>query len=360
MMLGVMGLAGMMLPVTRNADADTKVDLESLSSLAWMAKREIPLLVFRDFVADADDEVERHIKHQWSQRTDLLATLKEKLGSDQEIRLSVEETQVRLMFVPHQETGAEAAYRRYCQDVTDFLFDICKQENILAAITSPGSAYPLMSDNGISAFLVHRLAKAYQAVCRFTAKSGGSVKYKVTGAIFSNHLGAVDLTVEMLAQGQFGLSRSPFTIWQSAGSGVSTLMAIPVEECLHYCLGAATDRQIADVMQANPPKSLAAVKWLAEEWMAIEEAAVGGLVEHVLDRFCDRSNTNLPVSLQEEMRLAIAALPQYRFRENGIRLIRRLGFQETVDMYLEDPAFFRDQLLRSEALRWERSRPVRR
>lgn len=349
MMLGVMGLAGMMFPLSRSADANIKDDLESLSNLAWMTKRERPLLTFQDFVVDADDEVERHIKHQWRQRKDLLVTLKERLGSDQPIRLSVEETKVRLMFVPQQETGAEAAYQRYCLDVTDFLFDISQRVNILAAIIRPGTAYPLISDDGISAFLVHRLAKAYQSICRFTAKSGNSVKYKVTGAIFSNHLGAVDLTVEMLAQGQFGLSRSPFTIWQSAGGGLSTLMAIPLEECLHYCLGAATDRQIADVMQKDPPESLAAAKWLAEEWMAIEEAAVGGLVEHALARFCDRYNMNPPVSLHEEMRPAIAALAQYRFREKGIRLIRRLGFQEAVNMYLEDPAFFRDQLLRSEA-----------
>ena len=83
--------------------------------------------------------------------------------------------------------------------------------------------------------------------------------------------------------------------------------------------------------------------------MAIEEAVVGGLVEQVLDRFCDRYQMKLPVSLHEEMRQAIAKLPQYRFRENGIRLIRRLGFQEAVSRYLEDPGFFRERLRRSDA-----------
>jgi hypothetical protein len=349
MMLGVLGLTRMMVPWARGADVDIKDDLESLSNLVQMEMRDGPLLVFRDFVADADNEVDRHIKRQWSQRSDLLTTLKDKIGSDQPIRLRVEETAVRLMFVPQGQTPAEAAYQRYCLDVTDFLFEICQQENMLSGIISPDTAYPFVSGDGLCAFLVHRLAKAYQAVCRFTAQSGRSVKYKVSGAIFSNHIGAVDLNIELLAQGQFGLSRSPFTIWQNAGSGLSALMAVPVEESLHYWLGTATDRQIADALEEKPPESLAEAKRLAQAWIAIEEAVVGGLVEDVIGRYCAKHNMALPVPLHEEMRPAIAVLPQYRYREEGIRLVHQLGFQKAIDMYLEDPGWFGDQLVQSAA-----------
>lgn len=348
MMLGALNIAGLMVPLARSADAALRDDLEHISSLPRMAKREGPLLVLRDFEADADVEVERHIRLQLSQRKELLAAVKQKIGFDKQVRLSVEETTVRLMFVPQRQTGAAAAYHRYCHAVTEFLFEMGQIENIFAAITSPTRSDPPLSETGICAFLVHRLAKDYRAICRFTAESGRSATYEVSGAIFSNHMGAVDLQIEMRATNQFKLTRRPFTIWQNNGDGVSTLMAIPVEETLHYCLGTATDRQIAVLMQADPPQSLAEARRLAEEWMAVEESVVGGLVEHVLDRYCAKYHATMPVSVGEEMRSAISSLDQYRYRERGIKLVEHLGFQAAMAMYMESPAGFRRQLNRPE------------
>jgi hypothetical protein len=348
MALGVLGLTSWMFPLARPADAALPEDLELISNLLRMAEREGPLLVFRDFVADPDVEVEQHIRLQLSQRKDLLAALKQRIGFEKQVRLSVEETQVRLMFVPQLQDGAAAAYHRYCLSVTDFLFEMGRKENIYAAITSPAKSYPPLSDTGISAFLVHRLAKDYQAVCRFTAESGRSVKYKAAGTIFSNNMGAVDLEIEMLAPEQFGLTRRPFTIWQNNSNGIATLMAVPVEETLHYCLGEATDRQIEDTMRQDPPKSLAAARLLAEEWMAIEESVVGGLVEHVLERYCAKYQMDLPVSVGEEMSSANSSLDQYRYRERGIRFVHHLGFRKALAMYMENPAGFREQLFRPE------------
>jgi uncharacterized membrane-anchored protein YhcB (DUF1043 family) len=348
MALGALGLASWMFSLVRTAEAALQEDLELISNLPRMADREGPLLVFRDFVADSDVEVEQHIRLQLSQRKELLAALKQRIGFEKQVRLSVEETQVRLMFVPQLQNGAAAAYHRYCLAVTDFLFEMGGQENIYAAITSPTKGYPPLSDTGISAFLVHRLAKDYQAVCRFTAESGRSVKYKASGTIFSNHMGAVDLQIEVLAPERFGLTRSPFTIWQNNSNGIATLMAVPVEETLHYCLGEATDRQIAEAMRQDPPKSLAAARLLAEEWMAIEESVVGGLVERVLERYCAKYQMNIQVSVEEEMRAAISSLDQYRYRERGIRLVQHLGFRKALAMYMENPASFRDQLFRPE------------
>jgi len=309
-----------------------------------MAEREGPLLVFRDFIVDPDVEVEQHIRLQLGQRKDLFDALKKKIGFEKQVRLSVEDIQVRLMFVPQLQEGPAAAYHRYCLGVTDFLFEMSQTDNFYTSITSPIASYPPLPETGISAFLVHRLAKDYQAVCRFTAESGRSVKYEVTGTIFSNHLGAVDLEIELLAPGQYGLKRRPFTIWQNNSSGFFTLMSVPVEESLHYYLGAATDRHIAEQMRQTPPKSLAEARILAEEWMAIEESVVGGLVDQVLDRYCAQNQMDFTVSVADEMRSAISSLRQYRYRERGIQLVQDLGFRETLDMYLESPANFRDQL----------------
>jgi hypothetical protein len=246
-----------------------------------------------------------------------------------------------------QEDHADA-YHRYCRDITAHLFEMNEMDNCYAAITSPNESYPLLSQNGISAFLVHRLAKDYRAVCRFTAESGRSVKYRASGAIFSNHLGAVDLEIKSIAPGQFGLSRSAFTIWQNNTENLYTLMSIPVEETLHYQLGKATDREIAASMKNHPPENLSAAQHLAEEWMAVEESVVGGLVNRLLESYCRLHQMAIPTSKPGDSGGPLPSLHQYRYRDRGIQLVENLGFQEALALYMENPSTFKEQLFRQQ------------
>ena len=344
MTLGVMSLAGWVLSPIRMAGAALQDDLELVSHIPQMAGRNGPLRVFRDFVADPDVEVEQQIRLQLGQRKDLLALLKKKIGFEKQVKLSVEDIQVRLMFVPQTQEGYADAYRRYCLNITNDIFEMSQQDNFYAAITSPEESYPPISETGISAFLVHRLAKGYQAICRFTAESGRSVKFKTTGAIYSNHLGAVDLEIQLLAPGQFGLTRKPFTIWQSDTENLYTLMSVPVEETLHYLLGQATDREIAASMVKQPPANLSAAQGLAEEWMAVEESVVGGLVNRALEGYCTRHHLAIPSSFSGENPPAVPSLHQYRYRDQGIELIQKLGFQEAMALYMDSPPNFKEQL----------------
>ena len=88
MRLGVMGLAGWMLSPVRIASAALQDDLELVSTIPHLAEREGPMLVFRDFVADPDVEVEQHIRLQLGQRKDLLDLLRKKIGFEKKVRLS--------------------------------------------------------------------------------------------------------------------------------------------------------------------------------------------------------------------------------------------------------------------------------
>ena len=342
--LGVLGSAGWWLSPIRLAAAALQDDLDMVTNMPQMAEREGPLLIFRDFEDDPDVEVEQHIHSQLGQRKDLLDLLKQKIGYQKQVKLSVQDIQVQLMFVPQMQDGHAAAYHRYCLDVTNYLFEATQVENLYAAIISPRESYPSRADAGVTAFLVHRLAKAYRAVCQFTADSGRSIKFRVSGAIFSNHLGAVDLEIQVLADGQFGLSRKPFTIWQNNTENLYTLMSVPVEETLHYLLGSATDREIAATMQLTPPDSLAAAKRLADEWMAVEESVVGGLVNRVLEHYYDRRRMAKPPLISPVEQPAVPALPQYRYRARGIELVQQLGYQKALAMYMDSPSTYRDQL----------------
>ncbi len=343
--LGAMGLAGWLLMPTVGAATAIENDLALVSHLAQVGERDDPLLVLRDFEDDPDGEVARLIRRQLRQRKDLLAAVEKKFGREEKIFLSVEAIEVRLLFVPQLRQTYSAAYQRYCTDITDFLFSLSGTDNFYAAITSPRKAHPPIAKSGVSAFLVHRLAKGYQAICRFRTRSGKTVKYRVSGSFFSNHLGAVDLEIEVLADGAFGLNRRPFTVWQNSGAAPWTLMAVPVEETLHYYLGTATDRQIADVLRRDAPERLSDARRVASEWMAVEESVVGGLVDRVLDRYCRRYKATLPEHSDAGGPHASSTLPQYRYRRQGRHLVHRLGFHDAIAMYMDDPAAFRDQLM---------------
>jgi hypothetical protein len=348
MALGMAGLAGWMLSPIRMAAAALQEDLDLVAHIPQMEKREGPLLVFRDFANDPDVEVEQHVRLQLSQRKDLLDRVRQKIGFENRVILSVEDIQVRLMFVPQRQEGHSAAYYRYCLDVTDALFEMNRMDSIYDAIISPKESFPTIPKTGISAFLVHRLAKEYKAICRFTAESGESVTYRITGAIFSNHLGAVDLEIQLLAPGQYGLTRKPYTIWQNDTENLYTLMSVPVEETLHFHLGKATDHQILASMQTDPPENLSAAQRLAQEWMAVEESVVGGLVYRVLASYCARHHMAVPGIGTGETHPAVPSLHQYRYRDRGIELVRNIGFRKAMAMYMDNPLEFRDQLLRED------------
>lgn len=345
MALGLVGLAEWCLLSAPSAHAALQDDWEQVSLIPEIGGRDGPLLIFRDFEADPDVEVMRHLRHQLGQRKDLLDQVQKKIGPVKKVRLSIEALEVRLMFVPQSDARHAVAYHRFCQGITNYFFEMVQEDNFYTAISSPRQNHPLITETGISAFLVHRLAKRYQAVCRFTDESGRRVSYRVSGAIFSNHVGAVDLEIQMLDQGQFGLSRKPFTIWQNDADNLYTLLSVPVEETLHYYLGRATDREIAVWFRNEPPDSLHTAWEVAEAWMAVEEAVVGGLVNEVIARYCRDHQLAMPASAWNGLPPAATALPQYRHRDQGLRLVERLGFREVMAMYRQSPSDFRTQLL---------------
>jgi hypothetical protein len=346
--IGALNLAGLLLPPLRPAAAALQDDLERVARIPRMTERDGPLLVFRDFASDPDVEIEQYIRRQVAQRKDLLSRLKEKIGVKREARLSVEDMAVRLMFVPQLQKGPEAAYRRYCQAVTDYIFEFNGLDNFYGKITIPQRSNPPLAKLGKTAFLVHRLAKAYRAVCRFTAESGRSVRYEVSGSVFSSHLGAVDLEIKCLAPGRFDLRRKPYTIWQNDTENLFTLMAVPVEETLHFCMGRATDRQIAETLRSTSPQSLAEAKKLADDWMAVEESIVGGLVIRVLASYYKRHHLRLPASVAAKMNAPVPTLHQYRYRDRGIQLVKKLGLREAAAMYMDSPSNFKQALFRQQ------------
>ena len=339
--MGGLGCACLALGPSRVFAGHLQDDFTIISQLPDLPGRDGPLLVFRDFETDSDIEVEYHIRTQLKQRKDLSDLLKEKISPKKRIKVSIEQMKVCLKFVPEKVNGAGGAYKRYSLSVLDFLFDSIPTDNFYESVTIPTTSFPKISPSGISVFLVHRMAKDYRAVLKFSPDSGRSLKYNSSGAIFSRHLGAVDLKIKNLGNGRFILKRRPYTIWQNECKSFSNLIAIPVEETLHYHVGTATDRQIAAMLRQSPPATSTMTQQLANEWIAVEEAIVGGLVWDVLNRYCTRYE--LPPPGEEKISTA-QSHAQYKYRKQGIRLVQKLGFQDSLKLYMDSPPSFRNLL----------------
>jgi hypothetical protein len=237
-----------------------------------------------------------------------------------------------------------AAYERYCRSVLDFVFARLQMPNFYTSIVTPQQAYPSIPQTGVTAFLVHQLGKEYQAKCHFSAENGNTVRYLLKGAVMSSHVGAVDVVIDSPQQGEYRIARRNYSIWQNHASNVTALLQVPVEETLHYILGRYTDQKVkSDLMQREAPK-VAEVQHMADHWIAVEEAAVGGLVAALLAEYASKNALPIPAGDEKRVSGPQKNLAQYKFREPGIRLVEALGYRQALDIYKADPAEFQRRL----------------
>jgi hypothetical protein len=245
-----------------------------------------------------------------------------------------------LLFVPELREKYADAYRRYCSDAIDYVLVKTKFDNPYLGIYNPLEQYPETPLEGITAFTVHQLGKQYKALCTLSGEEGRSVKVEVEGAIFSNHLGAVALLIDNPKDGLFLLRRKNYTIWQNRTKNLFTLLSIPLEETFHFIMGQYTDRKIDEKLKRLDEPKVFEVQNLANHWMAVEEALVGGLVHKLLGDFIQRTSIELPDSEIERDIEEKAHLPRYKFRKTGIATVNKMGCREAINLFREDPELF--------------------
>jgi hypothetical protein len=342
---GIGGLMALAFPFPKWCRASFSDDIyPTISAIPKLEALDKPLLVFRGFENDPDMEIKARIFHDLAQDRDLVLKLKERIGFKKNLSMQVESLDIRLLFVPELRQKYVDAYELYCRSVLDFVFAQLQVPNFYTNIVTPREAYPPIPEKGVTAFLVHQLGKEYRAKCRFTAEDGTSVRYMLKGAVMSGNVGAVDVEIKNPQEGDFQVSRRNYSIWQNHAKNVYTLLQVPVEETCHYILGRYTDKKVNADLKRHQALKVAEVQHTADQWIAVEEAAVGGLVHALLAEYA--SKNALPISAVDvQGALEVKKnLPQYKFREPGIRLVEELGLRQALDMYKADPAEFQRRL----------------
>lgn len=303
-----------------------------------------PLLVLRDFQSDSDMEVKRRIYRHIAEDRDLVRQIKQKIGFDQKVTMTIKSLDIRLLYVPELRKNYSSAYEIYCRRVIDHILTKTHTENIYRYISSPVVPMPKVGKRGITAFLVHQLGKEYQAECCFTAEDGTSTRYQIKGACFSNRLGAVEVVIESPAENEFRIRRNNISIWQNRSDNFYSLLQIPVEETFHYILGPCTDLKIVDELRRKKIDTVVEVEKLADHWLAIEEAIVGGLVYLLLKEYTPKYGFTVSNRDVERALLAKENLVRYRYRKVGIKRVVEMGFKRAFELYTSNPAEFQTSL----------------
>ena len=336
--LGAAGLLNFFLPFSGSSFSEIPEETQSIfRDLAHIEPLEEPLLVFRNYEDDSDQEIKSYIIQSLASNPRFFEEIKERTGASKPPVLNFERLEIKLLFVPERRENYTEAYAEYCAKAIDYSLEKTKLEDPQLRILTPREAYPDTSREGTKAFLVHQLGKEYRATCTFTGEEGHSVKYQLEGAIVSNHIGAVALNIECPESGVFLLRRRNYSIWQNRTKNLYKLLSIPVEETLHFILGKYTDRKIGEVLGKRPDWKVIEVQSLAEHWMAIEEAVVGGIVHALLPGFLKGIGIQIPASEIQRSIKSEEGLHRYRFRGSGIDLAKELGYRHVIGLFKTDP-----------------------
>ncbi len=296
-----------------------------------------PLLIFRGFVQDFDPEVEMRLYHEIAGQQDLIERLRQRIQFGSRLSMKIDSIKTQLLFIPELRENFAAAYRTYCQEAVEFTCNRLNHPRIYRDIISLTRGFPKISTGAVTAYLVHRLIKEYVATCTFSGEKGASVSYNISGSFVSSQLGAVDLEIVSPQPGIFSLKRKPYSIWQNDTANQFNLLALPIEESLHFIVGKTTDKHIAAKLLRGKDLTVSAVQQVADHWIAIEEAVVGGILHRLMKDFVNKNEIPLSSEAFDSSISKKGQLARYKYRARGVAVVKKFGVEETLHHYESNP-----------------------
>lgn len=322
-------------------------DFSRLVELIQLENKYEPLYAFNDYQENFDPECHEASLDYLKNNPALIQQIKSDLDSTR-LKWEMVKSQKRVVYVPEFRTEYADLYLSYCRAIVDFIITETKLENPYIRIRYPARSFPDIPeiDNRVTVFLVHNLAKQYEATYSF---SGDSAKTKVnislSGTVYTGEIGSYVSMLEVQDDGQLAFMRNNYTIWQnSAKSPVNTLI-LPLEETLHIALRPYTESAIVDQWNNTGSKTIQEARRIAGHWIAVEEAVAGGLAHHYFPQVADKYIKKFKISDIDRALGQRAGREKYRYLRKGIRIIESEGAKTVLNMYRNAPQRFRDLLV---------------
>jgi hypothetical protein len=321
---------------------------EHLLDFIRMEERQDPLVEFTQIREGLDAALSQENRRFISQNEGLLEDIRTELkGND--LNWKLRQATTRLMVVPIAHPDYAALFERYCYAVIDYVLQETRLPNPYQAITTlDGSpADPIRSgDEGITAYLVHNIADVYSEEYEFFAAidSDRSIRITLDNRTYRGEIGSYSSFLVVDEDRQYRFEHNPYTLWRNSADDPLNVLIAPVEETLHIALRDATEGAIKSRLTDQPPSTRADMEAVVEEWLAIEEAAVGGLVSallpEILDRILEDNSTGDVMRTLAERH----AFDKYRYLDQGIAVVNSIGIQSTIAVYLEQTHHFKAML----------------
>lgn len=333
--------------------ADTNSAYESstkyarLVELIKLGDMEGPFSVFSDFEKSFDKDLHKANLEFINQRPELVNKIKADLD-DQSVQWRLKNISQRLLYVPETRKEYAALFESYCNDVINEILRLTEFNNPYREIHTLGINKPEKSETtGINAYIVNNLAKEYISTYVFSGVDRKEIAIELTGRVLLNEVGSFSSYIYIHENGSFELTRDHHTIWQNNAKNPYTVLITPVEETLHIVLRTYTETAIKNRINNSEVKTITEMEGIVEDWVAIEEAVVGGLVYTLLPSIVEKHVHNLPESLVESDIKTKSDFKKYRYLRKGIDIVQQLGYKQSIKMYQNDPKAFRDLLIQA-------------
>lgn len=318
-------------------------DYSHLVEIVQDEKKEAPFYAFNDFAEEFDQDAHDANLEYFNNHAELVEKIRGDLDGGN-LQWKLDNFKQRLLFVPELRNDYAVLYQNYCNDIINYVLDKAKLDNPFCDIRILLDEKPKISENGITVFLVHNLAKEYVASYAFSNDRNESVKVELAGRIFLGDVGSYTSNLYYKENGEFEFIKDNYTIWRNSARNPYTALMVPAEETLHIVLRKYTEKAIKRSLEIGSVRTIEEVKRISEDWMQVEEAIVGGIVNILLRDYIVEHINNFKYSSIEEDITSKNEFRRYMYLKKGIEVVKNMGYIEAIDMYSCNPMEFRKLL----------------
>jgi hypothetical protein len=324
-------------------------DFSQLLGYIALEDRQDPQIAFGGAEQDFDRRLNRENISYLNQNKALLQQIQSQLDG-QPLKWQLSASFKQLLVVPENREAYAHLFERYCKASVAYLLERIHMPSPYEKITTLKEPWPPVPDSapkGITAYLVHNLVDEYIEEYDFFKADDDQkkIRIKLSNREFDGKVGSVTTRLKIGENNQFEFIREPYTLWQNSARDPLNVLIVPIEETLHLLMRPSTEAAMRNDLARLKPTQLGQVQQIVDDWIAVEEAIVGGVVWQVMPDVLARF---VPTREAGQLSQAFAERqqhPQYRLLSQAIQLVADMGIDKSLALYKHDAQDFRELIV---------------
>jgi len=324
-------------------------DYSRLLSFIEMQDLQGPLVAFGAAEKDFDRQLNRENIAYLNHDKALIQRIQSQLKGEV-LKWQLSTSFKQLLVVPENRDEYAQLFEQYCKTAVGYLIDrihMPNPYNQIATLKGPLPSIPApQQPKGITAYLVHNLVDEYIEEYLFFGQDDDQtkIKIKLSNREFDGKIGCYTSRLKIGANNHFEFIREPYTLWQNSAENPLNVLIVPIEETLHILMRPFTEAAMqVDLVQSKPDR-LNEVQRIVDEWMAVEEAIVGGVVSQVMPDILARFVNQESIGQLTDALAQREEHPQYRLLNQAIQVVINMGVDEALAVYRSNPKEFKHML----------------